>query len=141
MFVDGLVELRRGLGQNVEKARSGLDQFLLDERGLNRWTLKNIAIGLGKGLIVASSMLAAGYVGVGLGLSISSEILGPFKDIVYSEPSIESGLKMSLSLLTPGVLGIGGMIGAVELTGRLVNWLPRRTSTEEIMQFLAQKRS
>ena len=145
MFVEGLAEKWRGVNQGLERARTGVDQFLQEERRSGRWTLRHVATGLGKGLVVAAGTIAGGAIGGGAGLFISTGIFGPLAGIVQSEigqvkPSIESietGLKMAGFVGTFGLIGLAGMISGIELTGRLVRWLPRRTFTDELMECLA----
>lgn len=61
MFVDRLAEMRRGVNQGLERARSGVDQFLHDERGGVRWNLEKWSL--------RKTLLVSGLAGFLLGVA------------------------------------------------------------------------
>lgn len=56
MFVDRLTEMRRGIGQGLENTRTGVNQFLHDERGSMRIGMRDLLVftgGVGAGLLLS----------------------------------------------------------------------------------------
>lgn len=107
--MDRLTEMRRGVGQRFEQARLGVDQFLHDERGSERW--KSIGRNVGRGLAVVTGM-AVGCFGTGYGMIAVMEKVG------YPYPN--EGLLFGLKVLGLGVIEIGGMLVGSEIAAKMV---------------------
>ena len=100
MFVDRLVEMRRGIGRGLENIRTGVDQFLLDERGSDRFLGQSMAVA-GSGIAVVMGGPAGEKIGRGIAEIV---VQGSSEWAVRAGGNIGSGVGIAAALVCSGVV-------------------------------------